>query len=96
MSVLRELHWVHAEKAIEKTASWGRGCVSTLVTRASVRNPSVHSTLLELACNGYVIPTTQVDYMVTLVLFGLGLVQRHKEGMTTIYVLDGESETFTV
>ena len=103
-AVMREMGWLSTDKQIEKTSAWGSFRICDLLCPRPVKDtPShvaSHNVLWKLALDGYFVPSSaQLEYMVLLVLFGLGLVERHKEGHATVYSLmrpEYQFSTFTV
>ena len=102
VAVLRALGWVSEQKKLMKTVLWGNpDAVPACCFRAQSGpgREAAASVVRQLVCHGYVIPEMQREYMVVLVLFGLGLVERCRQGGSTVYWLmrSGQNQvTFTV
>ena len=103
-AVMREMGWLSTDKEIEKTTAWGSFRICDLLCPRPAKDTPLHvashSVLWKLALEGYFVPSSaQLEYMVLLVLFGLGIVERHKEGPATVYSLmrpEYKFSTFTV
>lgn len=95
MAVLREVHWVCVHcKNIKKNVHWRNKHIRFLIEdtpRISGKpvNKMVHEILFRLArAQGVVVVRTRVEYMVSLVLEGIGIARRHKKVKKTFLLMN--------